>query len=216
MERSGKIVHPLFSSVTYLCGEQQGGPTLVLDQRVEDKSSGNVSALVFPRDDSFMIFPGNRLHGVLPTTTTTTTNHRSRKRQRTSEKKSSTTTSTTKQRTTLMVGFWAQDVTKSQRTRKEKFGPCCTFPRCTRNVTWPSAFQLSHEMRLSCQKDRKYDSDMIPIRTVSGKVWERILSVNEKKKNKDFALLEIPDDLDQRFFVRDLGDFKRHLLTKVT
>ena len=124
VERSGRIVHPLFSSVTYLCGERQGGPTLVLDQRVDDAKSGNVSVLVFPRDDSFMMFPGDRLHGVLPTTTTNNDRNRTKKRTKRAEE--------TKQRTTLMVGFWAHDVTKSHRTSKrEKFGPCCTFPRCT-------------------------------------------------------------------------------------
>lgn len=124
MEREKNIVHPIFSSVTYLCGESQGGPTLVLDQRVEDTKSGNVCALVFPHNDSFMMFPGDRLHGVLPTTPI--------KDLKTNRTKRSKQMYETKQRTTLMVGFWAQDVTKShRRAKKEKFGPCCMFPRCT-------------------------------------------------------------------------------------
>ena len=75
----------------------------------------------------------------------------------------------------------------------------------TRNVTWPQAFQLDHKTRVSCQNERQ-KINRVPVRVISGKVWDRVSC------DDDEAMFEIPDDLDQRFFVRDLSDFKEHML----
>ncbi|KAL7569688.1 hypothetical protein ACA910_008338 [Epithemia clementina (nom. ined.)] len=62
----GEITHPLYSSVLYLTGQGDGGATIVLDQTPD-------STTVAPRawknsvaNNTFLVFPGNLLHGVLP------------------------------------------------------------------------------------------------------------------------------------------------------
>ncbi len=54
----------IVGSVSYLLGEH-GGPTIVLDQTV-DGPEAQRAWLVRPRPRAVMMFPGDRLHGVLP------------------------------------------------------------------------------------------------------------------------------------------------------
>jgi len=64
MEEGGAIVHPLVSSVVYLSGSG-GDPTLVIDETMHGPR-GTRAFLVHPACGTFMTFPGDRLHGVLP------------------------------------------------------------------------------------------------------------------------------------------------------
>ncbi len=75
LESRGDIVHPAVSSVIYLSGngaegvgdsEDAAGPTLVLDQRVDDTQLATRSWLSHPAQGAMLTFPGDRLHGVLP------------------------------------------------------------------------------------------------------------------------------------------------------
>ena len=61
------ITHPVVSSVLYLTGGGAGGgATIVLDQTPDAQTNAESAWLARPVDNSFMTFPGNLLHGVLP------------------------------------------------------------------------------------------------------------------------------------------------------
>jgi hypothetical protein len=92
LRRDGTVSHPCISSVLYLTGggennnnnrqqddddddpnkstghhsPYQGGPTIVLDQTPDSTTNAERAWYCHPINNSFMIFPGNLLHGVLP------------------------------------------------------------------------------------------------------------------------------------------------------
>ena len=110
LERTGKVLHPMVSTVIYLEGAKAGAaPTLVLDQTLESdladrgwlvrcvpsaaQGGGAAHTLPSPRDGAMMCFPGNLLHGVLP----------SRPPRRPAAGRQEA------RRLTLMVGWWSED-----------------------------------------------------------------------------------------------------------
>jgi hypothetical protein len=73
LEQHGQITHPIVSSVLYLTSGNQkhdphspAGATIVLDQTPDSTQVAQVGWRNEPRDNTFLVFPGNLLHGVLP------------------------------------------------------------------------------------------------------------------------------------------------------
>ena len=85
LSQEGKISHPIASSVLYLTGggesttttsatdvrnskskAEPAGSTIVFDQTPDSDQVARTCWKSTPRDNSFMMFPGNMLHGVLP------------------------------------------------------------------------------------------------------------------------------------------------------
>lgn len=70
----GKVSHPDVSSVLYLTGAERdketnsasAGPTIVFDQTPDSTTVASKAWISKPKDNSFLVFPGNLLHGVLP------------------------------------------------------------------------------------------------------------------------------------------------------
>lgn len=213
VERTGRIVHPIISSVTYLSGGGHGGPTLLIDQRV-DESEARGAALAYPQDNSFMMFPGDRLHGVLPGTEYDPSFFvRQRKRRRCQK---SARRRPVKNRLTLMVGFWGTDADVKFKQRRRRLGPCSPFPRVTRNCQWPSDFDVA-KVRASAatatekRNERNHTFRRLPVRVVPNPIWESI-SQETTSLTIDEACRTVPDSIDQRFFVHDLGDFRERLV----
>ncbi|KAK1748599.1 poly(A) polymerase [Skeletonema marinoi] len=99
-----EVSHPIVSSVLYLTGGGAGaGSTIVFDQTPDATENATQVWLSEPKNNHFMNFPGNLLHGVLPCVGG-----------------SSSDSDIDKNRLTLMVGFWTRDVTKGMKNRNYK------------------------------------------------------------------------------------------------
>jgi len=141
------VTHPIISSVLYLTGNDDdtsthpAGSTVIFDQTPVSKDAASKAWISQPCDNSFMVFPGDYLHGVLPcrggsdddgggggggtitdTTITTTTTATTK----TTESNSDSSTSTI-QRLTFMVGFWTRRVPDLMEERT-LYGPCGPLP----------------------------------------------------------------------------------------
>jgi hypothetical protein len=68
LRANGTISHPIISSVLYLTGggTSNGGTTIILDQNPDATTNADRAWCSHPIDNSFMMFPGDLLHGVLP------------------------------------------------------------------------------------------------------------------------------------------------------
>ncbi|GBG28255.1 Hypothetical Protein FCC1311_044782 [Hondaea fermentalgiana] len=196
------ILHPAVSSVVYLTGAATGaGPTVVFDQRVQDVTPGKRAFVSNPVDGSFLTFPGDRLHGVLPGRPP-----KPGKRTRQAETKLRDPTSEP-HRLTLLVGFWTREVQKIGKRRR--LGPCAPFPRASRGVDWPSEIDtipLSDESKASTS-----GSSIVPLpvhRVPEGQAWEAVPPGPHPPQYET-----LPDGLDQHFFVADHAEFRRRLLS---
>ena len=120
-----------------------------------------------------------------------------------------------------MVGFWTTDVAKIG----ERFplGPCGPMPKEDEaGCTW------HHLLRLKKEKTTVSTSRialavptsplrLLPVHKVSP-AWDHVPSVGEGGSSAggghDEGVLEFPDDVDQRFFVRSMHDFQAHLIER--
>ena len=69
LDTEEKVTHPILSSILYLTGGSEhvsSGATIILDETPDSTTVGNTCYLGIPKDNTFLVFPGNRLHGVLP------------------------------------------------------------------------------------------------------------------------------------------------------
>jgi tetratricopeptide (TPR) repeat protein len=74
LENTGRIMHPAFGSVVYLSGQgstdgkphTRGGSTVIFDQTPSAEKFAERAWIMHPQDRAFMLFSGDRLHGVLP------------------------------------------------------------------------------------------------------------------------------------------------------
>ena len=75
LEQDGTVTHPILSSVLYLTTGSNtatettptaAGATIVFEETPESTTIGKTCWQCLPQDNTFMVFPGNKLHGVLP------------------------------------------------------------------------------------------------------------------------------------------------------
>ena len=59
------VRNPIVTSVCYL-SQGVGGPTLITDMHIDDKSLACQGWLVYPKINRFVVFDGQVLHGVIP------------------------------------------------------------------------------------------------------------------------------------------------------
>jgi len=207
--------HPLVSTVVYLAaGSSQEQPTLITKQRfgsVEgyDSESERLQSqqsgwLVFPAENRLCFFDGELLHGVVPGTPGSS--HAAKdaavpksgdgdggagdvKRMRREGGDAGTADTVLPcggLRTTLMIGWWAQDPTEMP---TDELGPNMTSPfpvpvdafdaedegesSDTRPPTWPSQFQVSAAVKQEIAASTPHSSTIAPVHCVSN-VWHRI------------------------------------------
>jgi len=171
----GLVPHPMYSSVVYLTGA--GGPTIVLDQRV-DGAEAQRGWLCRPRARSALLFAGDRLHGVLPL----------RADPADAGKPAC-------QRLTLMVGFWGWHMPGN--APREPLGPCGPLPNVGPNCTWPQSLACSME-------DFPSDGPAMPLLDAVEEVspvWE---DLGGPGMDKTPAL---STNVDMLFFARDHSDW---------
>jgi hypothetical protein len=164
LQRDGTISHPIISSVLYLTGgdsatnnSSPGGSTIIFNQNPNATSNADRAWYSQPKDNSFMIFPGDLLHGVLPCSGTTTDKDHDTLTSREpviatamnepisdlfvrylSDKakletdEGNVADNTSPNRLTLMIGFWTRNVPNDMDPKltveDRLYGPCSPLP----------------------------------------------------------------------------------------
>ena len=198
------ITHPIMSSVLYLTGgangEQSkaapGGSTIVFDQKPDAKEVAPKIWASQAQNNSYMIFPGNLLHGVLPCPGVESTDNSDASGQPDTKPE---------HRLTFMVGFWTRRVPDKMKDRR-LYGPCGPMPPATE--VWIREIASGYESEASSSggtaNQDAIGSFELPCISPA---WELLeTSICEKKDEDDEEkeeFLQMPGTLDHRFFVRN-------------
>lgn len=201
LSQDKEVTHPILSSVLYLTGGSQGGgATIVLDQTPDSKDVARFAWKNEPRDNSFLLFPGNRLHGVLPCVgqlSPTETKVRFTSDIDASDLFPDTTHSASepKHRLTFMVGFWTRRVPDRMKERK-LYGPCGILPSASEEHTWVHHILEGYDGQHNCKSEVQISATVSPVPTISP-AWEALPSVSSQ------VIALPPRGIDHRFFVKD-------------
>ena len=207
LEQQKQITHPIFSSVLYLTGDKLGGATIVLDQTPDAKDVANEAWVSVPSDNSYLIFPGDRLHGVLPCRGTTKSNSTKipafkaiqvsdlfHSKNGSSPKKDPSQ----KHRLTFLVGFWTRRVPDNIKNQK-LYSPCGPLPPQTDEHTWVRHVFDGYKDGMPLVASAADNLKEIAVPKVSP-AWEQLVQTSNALD--DDPPLEIPRGIDHRFFVQ--------------
>ena len=198
------VSHPVVSSVLYLTATSGAGATLVIDQTSDSTSLPNHCWSCIPQDNSFLMFDGRLLHGVLPCS------KRQPKEKETCQDDACTvhwnlpSLEDTPHRLTFMVGFWTRRVATQER---KLYGPCGPLPplESTRWVQQMQDFDNKEDSR-----NEKFEITKVP---KISPAWEQITKTTHIDNEEE--RLEIPRALDHGFFVKGAPEcFRRSLFMK--
>ncbi|KAG7366592.1 hypothetical protein IV203_029262 [Nitzschia inconspicua] len=221
LDQEGKVTHPILSSVLYLTGRPDdqvsspAGATIILDQTPDSKTCAEKCWQGIPRDNSFLLFPGDRLHGVLPCPgkeddSTKRSKSASRKAMTDCWKAPSFPTDSTPHRLTFMVGFWTRNVPATMKNRR-LYGPCGPLPPATEEHTWVQEIVKGYANGNINEVPAAADSMVAtPLPCVSP-AWE-VLESNSNDKVDEPPQLQIPHGIDHRFFVNGAPECFRQSL----
>ena len=201
------ISHPIMSSVLYLTGgadgEQRkmspGGSTIVFDQKPDAKEVAPKIWASQARNNSYMIFPGDLLHGVLPCPGDESTGNDGTPGRHNIEQD---------HRLTFMVGFWTRRVPDKMKDRR-LYGPCGPMPPATEEHTWVRQIASGYKNGADgggsdISNENVIGSFELPCISPA---WEVLEASNGKKKDEEEEekeeFLQLPGTLDHRFFVRN-------------
>ena len=190
------ITHPIVSSVLYLSGAKQGdaetgkaGATIVFNQTPDSKETASKAWISHPQDNSFMTFPGNLLHGVLPCTGSR-------------ELKDATQyTKPENNRLTLMVGFWTRNVAEGMEKHRELYGPCGPLPPATDKHSWVIECQKGYRQTDAYAESSEQIDVTRNVLSCISPAWEEFKSSATTRKGSDPPVLVVPKGLDHRYFV---------------
>jgi hypothetical protein len=250
LSQEGLVTHPIVSSILYLTGgensQQQGdnhgggrgGATVIFDQNPDSERGADFAWLSPPVDNSFVVFPGNLLHGVLPCGGSKSTlqiqNSNDNKKMNGNNKitvenlihrlqsiglqDQDTRDASTPHRLTLLVGFWTRRVPDRMKHRK-LYGPCGPLPPPD-TACWVKAIQKGYNVGTfssSSFSSRKVDIDVLPLPCISP-AWEHLspsIQMASSNNSNQRTKLQIPRALDHRYFVKDApGCFRESLFEK--
>jgi len=201
--RENKVTHPIVSSVLYITGAGRGckaGSTIVFDQTPESKDVAPQAWISHPKNNAFMTFPGELLHGVLPCAGTT------------GKKEANNGSSESKEeiphRLTFMVGFWTRNVPEAMGERT-LYSACGPLPPATPEHSWVIESQRGYDNAM--QQKSKSDGNASKIEHRSNMAfdllpsaspaWEHFDCEVKTESSNPGATLTIPKGLDHRFFV---------------
>jgi hypothetical protein len=208
LEQEKRITHPIISSVLYLTGAMRGdcqgngaGSTIIFDQTPESTDVAPRAWISHPRDNSFMAFPGNLLHGVLPCKGV-------RWSKGLADAATDDNAATIHHRLTFMVGFWTQNVTEGMDADRELYTPCGNLPPPSEH-SWVKQSQQGYgssvvKRRTEKQLTNEENYKVYDILPLVSPAWEHIIcSWGENEGEHNHSALTIPKGLDHRFFVRN-------------
>mmetsp|Transcript_26922 Transcript_26922/g.74006 ORF Transcript_26922/g.74006 Transcript_26922/m.74006 type:complete len:726 (+) Transcript_26922:56-2233(+) len=239
LDQEGKVTHPVLSSVLYLTGGQNGdleantmssspaGATIILDETPDSTSVGEYCWQGIPKDNTFLVFPGDRLHGVLPcpgslaregggsddnaslmemkTLIHDLKDHKGGESDGGSLPSSS---ESPPNRLTFMVGFWTRNVPATMKHRS-LYGPCGPLPPATEEHTWVRDIMVGYN---SETKEERPVADKVMTATALPRVspaWEVITNQEDRSYDNEEEYIQqapppvIPYGIDHRFFVRN-------------
>ena len=226
LDQQKQVTHPLISSVLYVTGgdggdsddktkknnaaaEAAAGSTIVFHQDPHSNGYAKSAYISRPVDNSFMTFPGNLLHGVLPCFSqdgsAADNNYRDEIKGR--------------HRLTFMVGFWTRRVPDHIKKRP-LYSACGVLPPKTRRHTWVSEIVSSlGEMRMEASLEQSDESSSASGNKINGEAkfddrelirvspaWESLKVMNGEVKNDVDAvgpMCDLPFSINHRFFVRE-------------
>lgn len=188
--REKKVSHPVVSSVLYLTGAERdketnsasAGPTIVFDQTPDSTTVASKAWISKPKDNSFLVFPGNLLHGVLPCSGGCSDAKQTNKENE-------------NHRLTLMVGFWTRDVTVGMNDRS-LYSACGPLPPPNSEHSW--VLQSQNRYLEKTMRGEKTDTNSEPSKF---DVLKCVSPAWEQFEEDDSATLVIPGGLDHRYFV---------------
>jgi hypothetical protein len=131
LDQDGQVEFPISASVTYLnADDHEYGATILFDQTPQTNQNATTAWINLPRAKSFLIFPGNLLHGVLPCMT-----HDNSSNSANGTTINGKADEPKPHRLTFMVNFWSYRI--PDRIKKQKlYGPSGPFPPKTRHHSW--------------------------------------------------------------------------------
>jgi hypothetical protein len=188
-----EITHPTVSAVLYLTGESLGGATIVLDQTPHSTELSEYAWRSAPSDNSLMIFPGDRLHGVLPCPGKAVTGQEKVTQPLQVENLFSgkatngDSDSPAPHRLTLLVGFWTRRVPDRMKEQKI-YGACGPMPE---EGSWVEEISKGYDNFEPTARTK------IPASTVPkvSPAWDALAGAKPEEA------LPIPRGVDHRFFV---------------
>eukprot|EP00557_Chaetoceros_sp_GSL56_P004492 CAMPEP_0176500636 /NCGR_PEP_ID=MMETSP0200_2-20121128/13685_1 /TAXON_ID=947934 /ORGANISM="Chaetoceros sp., Strain GSL56" /LENGTH=761 /DNA_ID=CAMNT_0017899373 /DNA_START=46 /DNA_END=2332 /DNA_ORIENTATION=- len=240
LEQDQVVSFPICATVLYLNGDDHAvhgqnhkfGSTVLFDQTPYCNKNAERAWISTPRPRSFLVFPGNLLHGVLPCAPASAVKQNKNNRKRKSIKAEtdesqmslsngsiSNGTHDKPHRLTFMVNFWARNIPEKLKKRK-LYGPSGPLPPKTRRHCWTSDL-LNGNAYPSPRSIPNKTALELPYRMgillCIEPAWER-LNQNEEKdgansNNKNSittkrAPAEVPKSgINQRFFVKNAPDY---------
>lgn len=222
LDQEGKVTHPILSSVLYLTGGSEdssspAGATIILDETPDSTKVGGKCWQGIPKDNTFLIFPGNRLHGVLPcpgiqkqgeeetphdhkTPEVTSLIHdwKNRKMEGMAGGAPASSSEDPPHRLTFMVGFWTRSVPATMKHRS-LYGPCGPLPSATEEHTWVSEIMQGYDDETTKRPVANNIMSATALSQVSP-AWE-IIETNKEENEDSHIDLVIPHGIDHRFFV---------------
>jgi tetratricopeptide (TPR) repeat protein len=205
--------HPCWSSVCYLGGNstESSGKTVVFELRTDGKEYPKKCWVAKPTGNGdVLVFDGSLLHGVLP--------GRGGSASSGAADAAGGSGDGDDTRLTLMVGFWSVDLMKNRQASKRasrRRGGALSLPRPVRSTQWPNDLDLSHlqnrddaagsEKELPSGKTVSADPSMVQC---CQPAFVRVPPAMPSSRQ----LPVVPASIQQRFWVRDAGTFRRALL----
>jgi hypothetical protein len=223
LNRERRVTHPILSSVMYLTGAGRhrelargddaaasapaiaAGSTVVFDQTPESTDVAPRAWVSHPRDNAFMVFPGNLLHGVLPCSGV-------------GVKGSDAVIAAScggvsvgddddgeeagVHRLTLMIGFWTRNVIEGMAER-ELYTPCGPMPPPVAEHSWVIQAQQGYCEEMTEQREKGNNSTRVEQRgnNVALDVLPSTSPAWEEFSTVETSTLTVPKGLDHRFFV---------------
>jgi len=191
LEQKKEITHPIVSSVLYLStgsNSEKAGSTIIFNQNPHSSSYADYAFVSCPENNSFMLFPGNLLHGVPPCQTSKETNGRNSFEK--SKKDSSIN-----HRLTFMVGFWTRNVPENIK-RRGLYSACGPMPPQSDEHTWVA------EAKSLCTGDNPI-TEGIEVQSLQlvEPASQSIEYNNTNLENK--PLCDLPEGINHRYFIRE-------------
>ena len=205
LAQEGKVTHPILSSVLYLTGGGDAGTTILVDQTPDSDVVADICWQSVPKDNSFLLFPGNLLHGVLPCP-----GPLEKKAEIGNEASIQNlingwqaphngNQSPNRNRLTFMVGFWTRNVPETMKER-HLYGPCGPLPPTTEEHTWVREMSEPYMNRSTKKCELRSSPKTIPAVSLPQvtPAWE---TIKADKMDEEKPPLCIPHAIDHRFFV---------------
>ena len=207
---SGQLMHPAVSSVLYLSGGSVGGPTVVLDQRYGEAAPAARAFVSHPAEDTVLLFPGDRLHGVCPSRPSMARAAAPARARRGEGHAPLCSSARLPRRVTLMIGFWTADV--AAMLPRAPLTACGPLPRASRACTWPALLELGGAPP-EPRPEPAGEATREAVAVVSP-AWETVPSPAPAHggggrgggARESLSPLDLPCERDNHYFVRSIDD----------